>query len=193
MCFLLKLFWKLFWQAPFHGIEINDRSSVGFGCFCYISFGLQLVPVRVTLIVGHPPRLTSFWIISSQILHFSQPSWQAGIIKITLVPVDFSWFSLIGWGQLVLDSFHKVWLKRSLPWRNWNKYRQYWCISQYFFTSLDIASLWNFCNWRSYRSVHVLLDVRCEMWNPETKFFETVIENFFSSCTYLFGKWYQHS
>ena len=54
---------------------------------------------RVTFIVGLPPRLTSFWIISSQIpsqipsnflkfpLKFSissQPDWQAGTIKVTL-------------------------------------------------------------------------------------------------------------
>ena len=29
-----------------------------------------ILVIRVTLIVGLPPRLTSFWIISSQILHF---------------------------------------------------------------------------------------------------------------------------
>ena len=50
---------------------------------------------RVTLIVGLPPRLTSFWIISSQFssnspnfpLKFSissQPGWQAGTIEVTL-------------------------------------------------------------------------------------------------------------
>ena len=37
-----------------------------------------ILVIRVTLIVGLPPRLTSFWIVSSQILHFL-PAWLAGL------------------------------------------------------------------------------------------------------------------
>ena len=81
-------------QTPQNQIGCHNQllASSSWGIFQLLILGLR----RVTLIAGLPPRLTSFWIISSQIssdflkfsLKFSispQPSWHAGTIKATLV------------------------------------------------------------------------------------------------------------
>ena len=73
-------------------IRFNERAGITLA----VCRGLFYIQPRVTLIVGLPPRLASYWIISSQIspnfLKFplifsisSQPGWQAGTVIATLM------------------------------------------------------------------------------------------------------------
>ena len=75
-------FWHLPLPGQHHGLPFSSLSC------------------RVALIVRLPPRLTTFWITSSQILDSisSQPGWQAGTIKATLLSCLQAIFCLI-WDQ----------------------------------------------------------------------------------------------
>ena len=62
-----------FAQHHLHCKKWRKRTSSSHGTHVFTAIAshcLDLTSCRVTLIVGTPPRLTSFWIISSQFLHF---------------------------------------------------------------------------------------------------------------------------
>ena len=91
---------------------------------------------RMTLIVGRPPRLTPFWIISSQnssnfqkfpLLKFSissWPGWQAGVIKVTLIQ-EKEFTNRNTWvvkQKLMMKTASKcqtVWIYSSQSWWEW--------------------------------------------------------------------------